>query len=315
MPKIFDSIQTQILSSHSILLITHQKPDGDACGSILAMLHYLELLDKNVTAYVPDPAPSYFSFLPGFEKLTSDQNILGLHYDTIILLDCASFKQATINPEKFSASVIINIDHHWTNPLYGDFNAVQEKASSTCEVVYDFFKNINYDLDQPIAVCLLNGILADTGAFSNSATSSEAMAIAGKLIQKGAKIHKINDQVTKTHSLYGLRLWGKVLSRLKINKTYSIAHTYITQEEIRQENVSEEEIDGLVNFLNSLSDAEVVMVLKIGPTIIKGSFRTKSDKINVADLAAVFGGGGHKKAAGFTVNWQAIEKNGELVIL
>ena len=194
------------------------------------------------------------------------------------------------------------MDHHFSNHRFGNINCVDDLASSTCEIVYKFLKSINFNIDKNTATCLLCGILNDTSVFSNGATTIDSMNISSHLVSKGARIHKINDKVVKNKSINGLRLWGEVLSRLKNDDEFKIAHTYIKEEEYQKYQINEEELDGLIDFLNIICDANIYALFRINENHTTVSMRTTRDDIDVSRIAQINGGGGHKKAAGFTID-------------
>jgi len=162
---------------------------------------------------------------------------------------------------------------------------------------------------------LLAGILADTNGFSNAATSAEAILISAELVKKGVKVYQVIDYAMRNKSLGGLKLWGEALSRLKVNEEFNIAYTYIKDDDFRKFGAKEEELEGLSNFLNVIVEVSAAVVFNLYPDKVKASWRTKRDDVDLAKLCGLFGGGGHQKAAGFTANWQVIEKDGELMVV
>lgn len=311
----FNQVSHKLLVANNILLISHKKPDGDACGAILSLLIYLRDLGKNTGAFVADGPPSYFDFLPFIEELKNDRSVLEQQWEVAIVLDSGDWDYTGFDRRLLNSAFIINLDHHWSNHHFGDINLVDNRASSTCEMIYHFFEAVGAPLNRRIATCLLNGILTDTSGFTNAATTVASMRIASRLISQGAKIHHITNKVVRNKSIDGLRLWGLILSRFKINKKFDLAYTYIKEEEFKKYKVAEEEIDGFVNFLNIIADVSLVMFLRLNHQDVKVSLRTNQDEIDLARLAALFGGGGHKKAAGFSVPWQLVEREGELEVI
>lgn len=301
--------------SERILIIGHKKPDGDACGSILALYIYLSGLGKSVSAFVNDEPPVYFNFLPFFEEIKSDKNIFSEPWDLIIFVDSGDISHTCVDVAAIASIPTINIDHHFSNAGYGFANLVVPTASSTCEIIYKLLRDLGADIDRRIANCLLTGILNDTGGFSNAATTLESMAVASDLTKRGGKIYQIFDHSVKNKSLNGLKLWGQVLSRIRINTKYNVAYTYVTAEDFSQFSVNENELDGIANFLNVITDVNFSMVLHLDKGKTKVSLRTTRDDVDLARLAGYFGGGGHKKASGFTVDWQVVEKEGRLVVV
>lgn len=315
MSDIQQQIHRLLSGSQRILIVGHQRPDEDTLGACLSFHQYLKSLNKVVSVYSADPAPSYLHFMPGIDELTNDIAIFDQHWDTYLFLDCGSISNTRLSEEILNGKMVINIDHHISNNSYGQINLIDTTASSTCEVSYNYFKAINFPIDKNIATNLLAGILGDTSGFIHSTTGSETVKIASELIKVGIKIHQIFNYVVRNKTIGGLRLWGETLSRLKINKELNIAYTYIFDEDFKDYQAKEDELDGLANFLNAIVDVNATALFRISANRVKASWRTKREDIDLSAFCARFGGGGHKKASGFTVNWQVVEKDGELVIL
>lgn len=313
--NLFKRFQTMIAGADSILLVGHAHPDQDAIGSVLAFRSYLLRLGKKVSCYTPDSAPEYVSFMPGSEDLGADPSIFDRRWDLIIFLDCASVDRAGLTQQDLVGKLTAVIDHHISNPGFASLNLIDPHASSTCEVVYHYLSAIGHSIDRAIATCLLAGILADTNGFSNAATSSEAILISAELVKKGVKVYQIIDYAMRNKSLGGLKLWGEALSRLKVNEELNIAYTYIKDDDFRKFGAKEEELEGLSNFLNVIVEVSAAAVFHLYPDKVKASWRTKRDDVDLASFCGMFGGGGHQKAAGFTANWQVIEKDGELMVV
>ncbi|MFA6963349.1 MAG: DHH family phosphoesterase [Patescibacteria group bacterium] len=298
----------QILEDkESFFLICHVDPDGDAIGSILALDEYLIGQGKKTTLLCRDTVPDMFTFLPGAVKISMDFPVDPP--GAIILLDNGDFRrtgyQEEITRAKKSGVSIINIDHHPKNDLWKkvSLNYADESLSSTCEVLYGIFADLSSNLTSAMATALLTGIYFDTGGFRHSNTTDEVLSIASDLLKKGARLQKITENIDNSRSFSLFKLWGIALERLRLNRKYGISVSVITAEDIAKAGASEEEVSGLVNLLNSAPESEVAMLLcESFDAKIKGSLRTESDKIDVSRLAKLFGGGGHKKAAGFTID-------------
>lgn len=293
-----------ILESESILLVPHQHPDGDALGSVTALMHLLKRLDKRHSAFCATSATEKLMFLPHAEHLTTDDTVWKNDIDLIIVLDSGDLRYAGIdkhiqNLEK--RPTILNIDHHTTNEYFGDLNLVIPTASSTTQILYHFFVTNAIDIDKYVATCLLTGLLTDTGNFTNSATSTTSLSIAGELVKRGGDIGMIQKILFQNKTLNALKLWGVVLSRLAEHDTHKIVYSYVTKEDMDRHGVDDEEVEGLANFMNNLSDGHAALILREKETgMMKGSFRTTRDDIDVSAIAKLLGGGGHKKAAGFS---------------
>lgn len=297
----------------SILVITHQKPDGDGLGAISAVAYYLASKGKNYQLFCKDLVPETSQFLPLIHQVTNDQSIFKKEFEVIILLDSGDLEYAGVEQIIKSLNykfTLINIDHHITNRGYGDLNVVLPEKSSTSEIIYGLFRSWQFPLSKEVATALLNGIIFDTGAFSNAATSLSALEVASHLLNLGARHKEINEYQLKNKSLGLLKLWGRAFERLTFNGRYNLAFTVITQRDIKECQAPDEATEGIANFLNELSGAKIVMVLKEGQNgLIRGSLRTTYDDVDVGELAQKWGGGGHKKAAGFSVKGKLMYDN------
>jgi bifunctional oligoribonuclease and PAP phosphatase NrnA len=313
-------IQQKLSAAGKILLVAHRKPDGDTLGATGALFLHLKKIGKTVNLFCVDAAPANLNYLPGVNDYFHDKQKLNLNdYDVIVALDCGELKQTGIEDilsQRSSTNFFINIDHHFTNDNYGDLNLVNPTASSTSEIVYDYFKMLKIEISKDMTDSLLTGILTDTTYFSNGGTTIESVKAASDLLSKGAGIKQITAQIVRNKNIATLKLWGKVFSRLMYDKERQIATAVVTQEDFQESGATPEAIEGISNFLTNLEDARLIMVLmQIEDNIIKISLRTTRDDVNVAALAKQFGGGGHKKAAGCTVAGRLImEEKGWKII-
>lgn len=297
-------IHDHLTRAKRVLLVVHQNPDGDALGAATALQEHLLGLGKNTTIWSSTEILPRYAFLSHTNSISTDPAIFKADdLDLIVVLDSGDLSYAGV--EKLVLGLehkIINIDHHPTNRNYGFINLVQPTSSSTSEIVYHIFKHNRLAINHRMATSLLTGIITDTDNFQNGATSINAFTAASDLIRSGGNINLINQWVVRNKTVNSLRLWGTVLSRLVYLEKEKLAYTYITREDMATYQVSESESEGIANFLNNLDNGGACLILKeIEGGKIKGSFRTTSDDLDVAAWAKKMGGGGHKKAAGFTV--------------
>lgn len=290
-----------------VVIASHRNPDGDALGSSLALAHFLEASGVSYTVFNVDTAGDTFRFLP-------KAHIVGPHHaawerhdlDVIVVVDCGDPAHAGIADrlqKTQDKTTIINIDHHVTNSHYGRYNLVSAEASSTCELVYQLLHSVKA-ITKPIALCLLTGLITDTGSFSNLATTPTAIQTAASLLKHGANLPHIHKTVFQQRSLNTLKLWGRALERLHEDPKTGMIVTVITLNDMQELQVNEEAVSGISNFLNSLQQASekaILLLSQTKPDIIKGSLRTTSPLLDVTQFAKLHGGGGHKKAAGFTL--------------
>lgn len=297
-------IYQHLNQAKKVIIIPHQNPDGDALGSAGALKDWLITNGISVEVFCATPASVRWHFVPHAEKVsTVEQLFKDDEVDTIVVLDSGDLRYAGVDKHVSGHSAhIINIDHHATNEKYGHTNMVMTTASATCEILFYFFKHNNIHVNPTMATALLTGIITDTDNFTNSATTTAAMLVAGELLRHGGNLNLINTHYVRNKTLNTLKLWGVALSRLAKDENTGITYTFITQQDLVDNHVSENEVDGISNFLNNLEGNKISLVLKeTTDGKIKGSFRTALDDMDVSAIAKKLGGGGHKKAAGFAV--------------
>ena len=300
--KVFQRIKR----SENILLLTHENPDGDALGSILALDMAFKLVGKQSHMVCLDEVNKPFLFLPNIHKIGRDF-LLG-DYDLIIILDCGDLRRTGFagRLKEFSKnkSKIINIDHHPKNDLHkiSAYNLIDYRASSTSEIIYELLCDMKITLDCQMATCILCGLYTDTGAFKHSNTTPRVLEIASELLKSGAKLKKITENITNGKTIAALKLWGIALSRIQRNEDFGLVNSFITQEDIRNCSATSGDLAGVVNMINSIPDTKAAILFsETEDGKIKASLRTESDRVDVSKIAEIFGGGGLKKASGFCI--------------
>lgn len=300
------AIAQRLKQARFVLLIPGTNPDGDSVSSVCALRFYLEAAGIPSAIFCPTPVQQNLTFLPGALEIKNDQALFNNpDLDTIIVCDAGDLRYAGlagILATMTKRPTIINIDHHVSNEHFGDFNLVNPSAAATTEVIYGFFKAVNFPLTEDTATCLLTGIMTDTEHFSNAATTASAMDMASDLITRGARLHIIREQTQNNKPVALLKLWGIALARLYYQPRHDSVVTYIFQKDYEHYGLAENEVNGISNFLNNLGEGKYTLFLKeTTDGQIKGSLRTTRDDVDVAALAKQFGGGGHQKAAGFMI--------------
>lgn len=301
MENTYKNIWETVLTAKHPLLISHKKPDGDTLGAMLAFGNALDCVSKIHTRFCVDEVPASYRFMPGSYAVTSDaRQVIFARPDVVILFDAGDLVFAGVQElisRILPKSTIINIDHHETNKRFGDINAVVPDAASTTEVVHRILTANNIFIEQSIATCLMTGLCTDTGNFTNPATTTSALKLGGELLARGAKFGSIFRALWKNKSVSSLKLWGIALERLRFKG--EIVTTALFDRDIKECGSDEEATEGISNFLSAVLNAPIVLVLRETPDgKVKGSYRTTIDR-DVSVLAAFYGGGGHKKAAGF----------------
>jgi len=293
-----------------ILLICHVNPDGDAVGSLLGMGWALRELGKQCVLACSDPVPPVYHYLPGSEMVTDQPQGT---FDLIITLDCSDLRRlgSVYDSQDLVGVPIINIDHHVTNVNFGTVNLVDPKATSTAEVVLELLQLLEIPVNQTIATCLLNGLVTDTRGFSTPNTTRQSMQAAIALMDAGAPLAKITDQVFNRRPLADIRLWSEALRTVHLEGP--IIWAEITPAMRQECGFTEAGDAGLANFLITANEAEISVVfsqqtngqIEVGMRSVPG--------VDVSAVALDFGGGGHPQAAGFAINGSLFEVREQVI--
>lgn len=314
---IFKQIYSKILNANNILVLTHENPDADAVSSVCAILNLLEKLNKKYFAYCRQKPPAYLEFLPLSEKISANKNLINFpERDLIIIVDCSDAKRTALEKEikNRDGQTAISIDHH---PKIEDFADLEIKKSvaSTTELIYEFYRTNRLLLNKDVATCILTGISEDTGNFIYPSTSEKTIEVSSEMIKAGARLLGIVEQTIRNKNLATLKIWGKAMSRLKINKKYNLAFTALTADDIMDSGVSEEDMEGIAGFLGNLSGVNAVLFLREAGGFVRGSLRSSHLTLDISPLAKILGGGGHAKAAGFKIEGRIWEEDGQWEII
>ena len=285
-----------VQKAETIVIASHIDPDGDAVGSSLAWALVLKKLGKQVVVYNRDAVPYSYEFLPGAELFVDR---LPETCDLLCLLDCSEFERAGKDLAEWSGSdQSLCIDHHLTTDLAADINIVYSQACATGELIYELALCLEPDFKLDVAVNIYTAILTDTGSFRYSNATPSSFVVAGDLVARGVEPWSVAQEVYESQPLGRIKLIGRVLETLQISASGKAAAVWVTQEIFAETGTNSEYSDGLVNYPRSIAGVEVAfMAREIGPEEYKLSFRSRGT-VNVAALAAEFGGGGHHNAAG-----------------
>ncbi|MFA6106178.1 MAG: DHH family phosphoesterase [Patescibacteria group bacterium] len=310
MNHFFHKAGKEINQAKNILLITHFNPDGDAIASVCAMIDYLESKKKEYLAFCHTPVPKLYKFIPHAGKIKNsgeidlgDKKILD-DFDLILIFDCAEKERTAVAKigRRPLSQKIIEFDHHPGVETYAQIELRDTLASSTSEVIYNFFKANGIKIGPRAATCILTGIVTDTGAFLYPSATLKSIKIGSEMLLSGACHAKIIDKYLRNKSLPALKGWGDILDKMLINRQYSIGVAILTHEQFTEKNISEEEYEGLSGFISNLSGVRAVLFLRqTEPGIVRGSLRAGLAGDDVSALARILGGGGHKAAAGFSL--------------
>ncbi len=296
--KIGEAIQ----KAETILLICHKSPDGDTLGSGLGLYHSLKAIGKKPTVACIDPPSPEFSFMPEIE--TVQLGIEHINYDLIFTVDAGATHLTGVHekfPELFNKSrEVVNIDHHPTNDFYGKYNLVVTKAAANTMIVYQLLMDLGLPVTRDAATCLLTGLYTDTGSFMHSNTDQEALMIGARLLAKGANLRSISKEIFNTTKISTMKLWGKVLKGT-YQTPEGVTMSVVTKQDFEEAGADYSEMSGVVDYVNSVPNSVYSVILTERDNVVKGSLRTLHDDVNVSEIASQYGGGGHVKAAGFSV--------------
>src|SRR3989338_7367559 len=287
-----------IRSGRSFLVTTHYGPDGDALGSALALAQGLKKLRKRVKVYNQDPVPINLRFLPDSETVTQ-QLSADERFDVSFIVDCAEPERAGKVFEKHPGrGRLIVIDHHRKSGRAGDINLILPKAASTGCVVLDLLKKLRVKLDRKIALAVYTTLVTDTGNFRYSNTDAEVLGLAKRLVETGIEPWRVAKQVFESFPVERLFLLGKVLPTLHVSGDGQYASLTLTQQMLRETGATRDLSDEFINYPRSILGVEVAIQFReTEEASWRVSFRS-TERVDVADLAARFGGGGHARAAG-----------------
>lgn len=290
-----DNILEEIKKANTIAIVVHENPDGDAIGSALAMKLALEQLNKEADVIIPE-YPSAFSFLPGVEEIKKESEIQ--EYDLAIALDCASIRLLNGFAKYFdNAKVKVAIDHHSSNTMYADYNFISQDSPACAQLLLVAFSYFGIEVTKEIGTCILAGIITDTGGFRYSTVTAETFRFVAELCEKGVKVSQIYDKVYSSKTRAKFELHRIALERLEFLEEGKIAYTYITKADEEKVGAENGDYDGIVENGRDVEGVEVSLFLRETSKGIKASIRSKN-YVNAAEVAMMFSGGGHLRAAG-----------------
>jgi bifunctional oligoribonuclease and PAP phosphatase NrnA len=297
------AVADAIRSHDRILLVTHENPDGDALGSILALQLALEQLGKDSVMYLygDAPLPTEYSFMPLAElqrRLPDDWR-----ERVLIAVDCANETRIGPDPEPLQgAPLVLDIDHHHDNTRFGQINLIVPNASSTGEVLRDVFAELGVELTPEIAEALYIALVTDTGRFQYSNTTAKALRLAAELVEAGADVHQIFRRVYETVQFAKLKLLARALERAQIYDGGRLVVSYLLRGDFTDIGAAEAYSEGIIDSLRAVEGADMAALIREprdGPAR-RVSLRASNDELDVSAIARKAGGGGHRQAAGFS---------------
>jgi phosphoesterase RecJ-like protein len=296
----------EALRSHDRFLVTtHENPDGDALGSLLAATLALRQLGKDAYMYLAGhaPLPGEYAFMPLEELKRTVPD--GAGERVLLAVDCANESRLGPDPEILHQSPFtIDIDHHHDNTRFGAVNLIVPDASSTAEVLRDVFAELDVRLTPDIAEALYIALVTDTGRFQYANTTPKALRLAAELVEAGANVHRVFQGVYENVQFAKLKLLARALERAQVYEGGALVVSYLLRGDFAEVGAAEPYSEGIIDYLRAVEGAIVSVLIREpprsdGPTR-RVSLRSSTDEVDVSAIARKSGGGGHRQAAGFS---------------
>jgi bifunctional oligoribonuclease and PAP phosphatase NrnA len=301
-----DQVLEEIRSADRFILVTHENPDGDALGSLVAMQEILRALDKDSVMFMaaeefPLPYEYRFFVLDGLVSVVPDD----VADRTIVFLDCGNIDRNPAHELKRDGAQILNLDHHHDNTRFGTVNHVVPEASCTAEVVWDLMKALGVRPTLPVAEALYVGLVTDTGKFMYENTGTRAHVMAAELIATGVDVHEIYKRLYEGIPYGKLELLARGLSNVERYDDGRLTLSHLSADDFRETGAEENYSEGVIDHLRSVEGTAVAALVRdrLGrgtAGLRKVSLRASDDRVDVSRIARVQGGGGHRQAAGFS---------------
>jgi phosphoesterase RecJ-like protein len=301
-----DAVADAIRSHDRFLVTIHENPDGDALGSLLAAKLGLAALGKDVAMYLSGetPLPREYAWMPLADlRRTLPEDAAER---VLLALDCANESRLGPDPEVLaSAPLVVNVDHHHDNSRFGAVNLVVADASSTGEIVHDLLDELGVELTPEIAEALYIALVTDTGRFQYTNTTPKALRLAADLVEAGADVHKIFQDVYESVQFAKLKLLARALERAQIYEGGGLVISYLLRDDFAEVGAAEPYAEGIIDYLRAVEGADMAALIREPPRgdrpARRVSLRASADEIDVSKIARASGqGGGHRQAAGFS---------------
>jgi phosphoesterase RecJ-like protein len=303
----FRKIKDFINKGERFLITTHIDPDGDAIGSSFSLYWALDSLGKKPFVYMRDSIPYMYEFLPRPPRLLH-KHLTDDYYDAVFALDCGNLFRVGDGHDRLNErGALINVDHHTTNETFGVVNVINPRASSTAEILYKLYRSLKIPMTFNVAVNIYTAIFTDTGSFRYSNTNSEAFLICEEMVRCGVSPSHVAEMVHENHPKERYFLLREVLASLEMYNGDTVALARVTQEMLHNTGTSKEYTEGFVEFIKEIRGIDVAILMReINDHRYKISMRSKGNT-DVAQLCSRFGGGGHRNAAGCTIDGTIIK--------
>ena len=300
-PGVMDRIAQVLESGSRFLLTTHLAPDGDSLGSALALVHVLAGMGKSALVVTRDPVPERYRFLPGATEVETRAELpAAAGYAAAFAFECPDVAR-TGWPDLRERFFVVNIDHHEDNSGFGNVNWVDARSPAVGEMIHRLIRHVQLPITPEIATCIYVALMTDTGSFTYSNTTADSMRLAAAMIDLGADPHRIALNVYDSNRFEKLRLLGSALKDLRQEAEGRIAWLRVSAADVERCAAKMEDLDDIVNYPRSIRGVEVAAIFKeLAPERFRLSLRSKG-KVDVFRVAKSFGGGGHRNAAGCSI--------------
>lgn len=286
-----------LMEAQNLVLCFHVSPDGDALGSSVGLARFLKQQGKNVKVFVDDVVNDFFKFLPDMDIIErpSLENIQ--ETDLFVVLDASSTDRIGIAGDCVKAKAVLNIDHHISNTKFADYLYLDANAAATGEIMCELFEEMGWKMDAGVATLFYTAIVMDCGSFKFSCTSAKTMRMAANLLECGVRPEEISEAID-TENRATMELLAKVLPSLTFAYEGKVAYLAITND-LYNKSIH---TDSFVNYARYIEGVDVAFMVKaVEPDVTRVSLRS-TKAVDVAQVAFGFGGGGHMRAAGCTIN-------------
>lgn len=297
-PQVVDRILAAVRDAQRFCIVGHVRPDGDCIGCQIGLATALRNEGKEVTVWNEDRIPDKLAFLDPDHLLEPGQ--AGRKFDCVIAVDSASFERlGKIGALVQERALLINIDHHASNTRFGDINWVVSRAPSAGELIFRLLRYAGWPITPRIADCLFAAVSTDTGSFQYPSTRPATFSVAGDLVKRGAQLGTICREVYQSYPLSRVRLLRHVFNHFRLTHQERTAYFWLKQRDFTRTGAGTADAEGLIDHIRAIEPVIVALVFEeVEPELTRVSFRSKSDAVDVNEVARQFGGGGHRAAAG-----------------
>ena len=310
------ALSAALRGADRITALCHENPDADTIGGAVAIALIARRLGKEWEIVSVDAPPPALDFLPLFDAFRQSPS---LEPDVAVVCDAATLERVgrvrVVHAAWLDRARLVNVDHHVTNSRFGEVNLVDPDAAATCQVIAATLPHLGIDLDREISTALLTGIVRDSHGFSDPSTSGATLRIAAELVDAGAPSSLIHRRVLADLPYATLALWGRMLHGIGQRRSGRIIYTTLTQQMLDETGTQNHDADGLAEFIAKARNADIsILMREVGPRQTRVSLRV-SEAVDATRIAGVFGGGGHARRAGCTIEAPAAEAVDELLLV